>query len=211
MSLDRDGQPPAGYHRYNNLIKGLEHLLGICRGLVADNVLNEAEIVFLTAWLADNRDVLDSWPGHVLSGRFRTVLADSVVTPGEAEDLKQTIEQVIGGDLENGIVSGGATTLPIDTDAAVTIPGATFCFTGKFLYGPRAACERAVQEHGAKTAARVTLSLDYLVIGALASRDWKYSSYGGKIQAAIKARESGHPVAVVGEDQWAESLAAQKT
>lgn len=206
MQLDRDGQPPPSFHAHNNLKKGLEHLLGLCRGMVADDVLNEAEIVFLDTWLAENTHVLDTWPGEILNDRVRRILRDGRVTQDEADDLKQTINQVIGGDLENGVVAGGASSLPIDSSAMVSIPDSTFCFTGKFLYGSRAACSRAVEGLNGKCVTRVTQKLDYLVIGALASRDWKHSSYGTKIEEAIEQQTSGHSITIVGEDQWAVAL-----
>ena len=44
MKYDAHGQPPVAIHWHNNLLKSAESLLGLCRGLIADNQLYEAEI-----------------------------------------------------------------------------------------------------------------------------------------------------------------------
>ena len=53
----------------------------------------------------------------------------------------------------------------------------------------------------------VTLKTDYLVIGDLSSRDWKFSSFGRKIEKAIEYRDSGKSdVAIISEQMWLERL-----
>lgn len=78
MELDINGQPPIQFGWHRNLIKSLESLLGIYRGLIADNELNESEIAFLDAWLKENGEVVEVWTGDVIARRVRDVLADGV-------------------------------------------------------------------------------------------------------------------------------------
>lgn len=206
--LDRDGQPIArGINAHRNLLKSVESLLGICRGLLADNVLSPEEITFLDTWLRDNAEVASYWPGNVIARRVREVLADGVVTAEEADDLKGSLEQIIGGGLQqDGAASGLATRLPVDRVTAVEFPGRTFCLTGKFLYGSRKTCQTAVEQHGGVAIPRVTKELDYLVIGTLASRDWISTSYGRKIEAAVKNKQDGSPVRILAEEDWVQFL-----
>ncbi len=44
--------------------------------------------------------------------------------------------------------------------------------------------------------------VDYLVIGTLASRDWRFSSHGRKIENAIALQKSGHPIVIINERTW---------
>jgi len=90
---------------------------------------------------------------------------------------------------------------PYDTPQLdVIFQGNSFCFTGKFDFGPRKACEDLIREKGGKVAKGVSGTLDYLVIGTQGSPDWRRGSYGNKIEKAIVLRrEHGNP-AIVSED-----------
>jgi len=75
-----------------------------------------------------------------------------------------------------------------------------FCFTGKFDFGPRKACEDLIREKRGIPAKGVTSNLDYLVIGTQGSTDWKRGEYGTKIEKAIFNRRSSGKPAIVSED-----------
>lgn len=205
--LDADGQPNARFGRHRNLLKGVEALLGICRGLTADCELNEREILFLDTWLKDNAEVTAGWPGEVIAARVATILLDGVVTPAESQALCETLDQLIGGGLEDGITGGQSTELPLDRGSAIVFPGRSFCVTGAFLYGPRTKCHGAIEERGGRLAP-VTFKLDYLVVGTMGSRDWKHSPFGLKILQAIDGRARGKShVKIIGEHDWVNALA----
>jgi len=100
-----------------------------------------------------------------------------------------------------------STELPVTKNAVITLPCSVFCLTGKFITGTRQKCEDLVIRCGGQVESGVTLRTNYLVIGDLASRDWKFSSFGRKIESAIKYRESGKSdVAILSEQMWVESL-----
>lgn len=188
------------------LKRSCESLIGIASGLIADGELNDKEIIFLSTWLSDHVELSNTWPGEVICARIRTVLSDGVITSEERTHLQDTLAALVGGNFaEDGAVSNGSTYLPIDTEAKVTIRGKSFCFTGEFVYGTRTRCEQAVQVLGG-TLKGVSKKLDFLVVGELASRDWKYSAHGNKIEAAIEAKKAGGQVRIIGESQWAEAL-----
>jgi len=212
MTLDPNGQPPRAVAYNRNLTKAMQALLGLCQGLIADGELNPQEIHFLASWLAEHRDVIKHWPGNVVARRVAEVLEDGVITEEEAEDLKETLSKLTGDFLEHGAVSGVSTSLPLEDTAKVVestdttmleFAGKVYCLTGKFVYGTRAACEAATAARGAECVKDVSNRVDYVVIGALASRDWANTSYGRKIEKAMALREQGHRVRVVSEEFWA--------
>jgi NAD-dependent DNA ligase len=142
----------------------------------------------------------------VVLRRIDSVLADGMVTDEERSHLIETLQQLVGGSFtETGAVPDGATALPIDVDADVSLTGRSFCFTGQFLFGTRSACEQAVADRGG-TISGVKKGLAFLVIGELSSRDWKHSSFGTKIVAAMKLRAAGASLMIVSEAQWIRAL-----
>ena len=52
---------------------------------------------------------------------------------------------------------------------------------------------------GAETNSSVNKSVDYLVIGTLASRDWLYTSHGRKIEKALLIKREGCDIKVITE------------
>ncbi len=189
------------------LKRSCESLLGICAGLLADGDLNDKEILFLQTWLSDHDAIAHTWPGEVLAVRVRDVLSDGLITDEEREYLTKTLSDLIGGTLDEiGATSGLSTKLPIDDVSQIVIKGNIFCFTGSFLYGTRAACERAITERGGFASPSVCRDLNYLVIGTMASRDWAHTSHGRKIEKAIEYKGMGCPIYIIAEDQWMQFL-----
>lgn len=188
------------------LKRSCESLIGIAEGLIADGELNNKEIQFLSTWLSEHDEVARTWPGEVIYKRVVEVLADGVITGDERDYLQRILTELVGGSFsEDGAIASGSTGLPVDLNAVVNIPSASFCFTGQFLFGTRSACERAIEQRGGSIAS-ISTKLDYLVIGELSSRDWKYSSFGTKIQSAVQLKQSGANLAIVSEAQWTRAL-----
>jgi NAD-dependent DNA ligase len=188
------------------LRRGSESLIGIASGLMADGELNNREIQFLSLWLSENQALATTWPGEVIYKRVREVLADGVITAEERDYLQKSLAELVGGSFsDDGAIAAGATDLPVDQSAVVQIPSLAFCFTGQFLYGTRTACEQTVIQRGGRISSG-NKKLDFLVVGELSSRDWKYSSFGTKIESAIKLKQEGIPLTIVTESQWVRAL-----
>lgn len=190
--------------------KAIEHLLGICTGMIADNELQDAEIRFLDQWLTQHRDVTTTWPGSVIASRIRDVLADGVITEDERQHLHQTLAGIVGFQLpESGCAEAGVTEIPFDDDPSIWFDGRSFCFTGNFLYGTRATCERAILQRGSIVRDGITRNLEYLVVGSLIEPSWTHTSYGRKIEKAVDYINKGHGIAIVSERQWTQALDAR--
>lgn len=188
------------------LRRGSESLIGIASGLIADGELNNKEIQFLSLWLSENQALASTWPGEVIYKRVREVLSDGVITAEERHYLQRSLTELVGGAFsDDGAIAAGATDLPIDQSAVVQIPDFTFCFTGQFLFGTRSACEQTVTQRGGRVTS-LNKKLNFLVVGELSSRDWKYSSFGTKIESAMKLKQEGVPLAIVTEAQWVRAL-----
>lgn len=189
------------------LRRSCESLIGICSGLVADGDLNDKEIIFLSTWLAENESIARTWPGEVVFAKIREVLADGIVSPEERAYLVNILEQLAGGSFaETGAVGFSSNGLPTDDSVEVEIPGRLFCFTGQFLFGTRASCEKAISARGGSAASNITQKTHYLVIGELASRSWKNTSHGTKIESAVGLQAQGVPICIISEAYWVRKL-----
>jgi hypothetical protein len=205
--IDDDGQPRASFNYAANIKKAMNTLLGICSGLIADGALSDGEIIFLDTWLKDNESILGQWPASSIAERVGGILADGVITEQERSDLFDALSQLDGcSQQETGVVSGMATRLGMNEVYAMAFPGMEFCLTGKFIYGTRAKCEAAIMQRGGIMAHDVSRHVDYLIVGALASKDWVHTSHGRKIQKAMDLIATGHHMTVIAEENWVRFL-----
>lgn len=189
------------------LKRSCESLLGLVSGVLADGHLHDKEVDFLRLWLAESQEIARRWPGDVIHAAIEDALADGHISEIERSHLQEVLTKLIGTDFEaTGAASGVATSLPIDDDAAVVIQGFSFCSTGSFVTGSRAKCEKLTEAAGGTMEKGVVKTLDFLVIGALASPDWKNTSYGAKIEKAVENQRQGRPVRIVSERAWAAAL-----
>ncbi len=192
---------------YNNEMKrSLGALLGIAQGLICDGHLSNNEIIFLNEWLNNNDAIAASWPGDVIHARIRSVLADGIVTEPERDHLTETLQQLLGGSLDEIADSTHVTGLAFDKSAHVEFPEFRFCLTGDFVYATRGVCIDAIEKRGGIVINNITKKLRYLVIGGLGSKEWKHGSFGGKIEKAMEYKRNGLPILIVHEDQWTSSL-----
>ena len=111
-------------------------LLGICRGIVVDGVVNETRLVFLDTWLKETPRSPNV--GQVTCSRHGTQHPRRWTCHcRRSRDLTDTIAQIIGGTTYDiGTVSGMATRSLIDVKR-LQFRNALFCLTGKFIYGTR--------------------------------------------------------------------------
>jgi NAD-dependent DNA ligase len=189
------------------LARGCESLIGICAGLVADGHLNDQEIAFLSTWLTTNTELRSTWPGEVVYARVSDALKDGHVSQEEREHLLITLQQLAGGAFsETGALPDGSSELGFDIPAEIQFASRVFCFTGQFLYGTRSVCEKAVASLSAQYASTVTKQTNYLVVGAMASRDWKNTSHGLKIEKAMNMKRDGCDLLVISEEIWVNAL-----
>jgi len=189
----------------------IDELIGICRGVIADGRVDENEAIFIGQWIENHRDLATRWPVNVLYARLTEMLKDGILSTEEEQDLLTTLKDITG---ENNIVEGGvqATRLPLDRpEPEVTFVDKTFCLTGRFVFGSGIECEETIFELGGSVVEQPGKETDYLVIGELSSPDWAHTTFGRSIEKAVELREAGHPIAIISEERWVDSLSNQPT
>jgi NAD-dependent DNA ligase len=174
---------------------------------LADNYISGDECEQLARWVMGNREVSEIWPVSVLTERLNRIYQDGIADEEERADLAKLANEIIGNQDDESFEF-----LPADLPLTKPMPDVVFTdrefvFTGTFFGGPRKACKREVESRGGHCADTVRLATNYLVIGSLMSRDWKFTTHGTKIQKAMeyKGRCS---IAIVSEKHWQSFLRA---
>jgi NAD-dependent DNA ligase len=199
VSYDANEQPAGTFQTARNQQKSIDELIGLAKGLLADNFLHPAEVDFLVTWLKANEHISNTWPANVLFERIARAIEDGIIDEEERKEIFDILQQLSGDQLEETC----STPLPLDSpQPKVNFQGSVFCVTGKFAYGPRKEVEKIIIERGGKLSGSVTQSIDYLVIGTFSSRDWLHSSYGRKIEKAVEYRGAGFSLVILSEDQF---------
>ena len=181
-------------------------LIGLCKGIVADGVVNQQEAEFLQNWLAANEIAVVSNPVTcTLLDRVDAMLADGVLDREEAEELLAALRSFAGEPPEVGEFIK-TTDLPVDRpQPPIDFLDNAFCCSGTFAYGTRKECEALVSSLGGVNKKTVTRNLDYLVLGAYVTPSWAHESFGRKIEKAVSYRdERGVPLVIVSESHWIE-------
>lgn len=183
----------------------INELIGLAHGLIADGEVNQAEAEYLQKWLVANRDVSDNPITANLLCRVNAMLGDGILGNEESTELFETLKKFSGGNFELGEVLKSCE-LPLDDPPPpITCPSKNFCFTGTFAFGTRKDCEAAVEKLGGKCGS-LTQRTNFLVIGVYATGSWKHSSYGLKIENAVKMKQDGVPIAIIGETHWVDAI-----
>ena len=184
----------------------IDELIGICRGVIADGVVDEREAIYIGQWIENHRDIADRWPVNILYARLIEMLKDGVLSRDEQDELLGTLREITG-DSTMFVEPNRSTTLPLDKPAPdVEIKGKTFCLTGRFVFGPNLDCEDAIVELGGSVVASPGKDTDYLVIGELCSPDWVHTTFGRSIERAIELKDQGQPIGIISEEHWVNAL-----
>ncbi len=184
-------------------------LTGLCKGIAADRSISEAEIKYLDWWLTQNGALKNNYPGKDLYKLVKEILADKVVTEEESRQLYGAVCAFSGANLEDGVAEGLSTRLPCDEIGSIDFSGSVFCLTGTFLCGNRSVVSDKIINAGGDIKDSITKKINYLVVGTLSARDWKFSAHGRKIEKAINYRDELHTgIKIINEDDLIRFLPA---
>jgi len=184
----------------------IDELIGISRGVIADGDVDEREAIFIGQWIENHREIADRWPVNVLYARLTEMLKDGRLSASEKGELLQTLKDITG-ESSSYQEPNRSTTLPLTRPLpTIKFEGATFCLTGRFVFGSMLECEETIAELGGKVESAPTSETDYLVIGELGSPDWVHATFGRSIEKAVEMQGNGHPIKIISEEHWVDQM-----
>lgn len=183
----------------------VDELIGIARGIAADDVLTDAELSMLVHWLIAHREIIYDPIVASLYRRIQGMLADGKFDDDERTELLAVLRDFGALSIEAGEPIR-STALPYSEPLPpLGFAGWRYCFTGAFSFGTRVQCELAVTTRGA-VAGSLTKQTDALVVGEYGTESWLHSAYGLKIIKAAGMRDAGHHIVIVPEAHWITQL-----
>ncbi|MFT7245445.1 MAG: NAD-dependent DNA ligase [Candidatus Azotimanducaceae bacterium] len=184
----------------------IDELIGICRGVIADDVVDEREVIFLGQWIENHRHIAELWPVNVLYARITEMLLDGVLTATEQRELLITLKELTG-ESSTFQEPNRSTLLPIDKPAPeIVYAGKSFCLTGRFVFASVIECEETIAEMSGAIDEAPNRDTDYLVIGELCNPDWVHTTFGRSIEKAVELRVQGCRIKILSEEHWVNSL-----
>ncbi|MGE4282404.1 MAG: BRCT domain-containing protein, partial [Clostridia bacterium] len=151
-----------------------------------DGILNESEILSLQSWLDENMALKGNFPFDKILETISGTLSDGVLEDSELASMLELFEQ---------ITDPVANTCTCEFD----IEGKTFCLSGEFEYGEKAAVQEILSQKGGIPVNGVTKKTDYIIVGSKGSDAWCAGSYGTKVKKALEMQEKGMPIQIVKE------------
>jgi NAD-dependent DNA ligase len=200
MVIDMSSSPSE------KLKQSLGELLGVARGLMADEELSDSEIHFLHDWLEDRYAMTSSFPGNVIHERIKEVLEDGVITEEERSHLVETLNMLIEDRLDDLAEQVDLTELWFDDVGLIDFNKKNFCLTGNFVYGPKEVCQTAIEKRGGVVTSLVGDDSEYLVVGGLGVDEWRSGGLGTKIESAMRLRAGRKSLKIIPEDSWVANL-----
>lgn len=199
---DDHGQPNPNFNAGYRQGRDLDTLLGFCRGIAADGKVTAEEILALHDWIKSHPDLRATFPVPQIVNRIERIYSDGCVDETECEDFRILLEAATGA--AKGPTA--PTELPLDTPPPpVDFENKKFCLTGKFCAGTREWCKQQVERRFGIYDEAVRSGTDFLVIGTLASRDWKHTSHGTKITKALELK-AHRELYIISEEHWSRFL-----
>lgn len=184
--------------------------LGFCAGIVCDGRVLEREAEAILTRFRQSEVLMTAAPFSNLRRAVEASLADHILTDEESEDLREWISRLVGdGFIDTGIANIGSVARlddPIFDPAQIKIKGSHFVLTGPMKMGPRSFIRSEIERHGGIFDERTTRNTDYVVVSSNASKHWRTTHFGTKIERAKELIDEGYRLRFASEDALAKAI-----
>lgn len=200
----------ATHEYYNQITADIQRLHTLLAGIAADAVISPAELIGLSEWLDEHDHLKNEYPYSEVKNKITKVLADKKIDSAEHESMMKLFSEFVSMYDDKTITNPTINDNNLcDTNPVINF-GGLFCFTGKSSRYSRPEFKKVIIELGGQFTDDVTTRIDYLVIGDKGQPQWKFGSYGDKIDKAIKLRKNGHSLLIIHEKEIHKAIDALK-
>ena len=188
---------------FDALRSGIQILLGLLAGIVANKKATPEELQALVNWSEEWSHLQGLWPFDEAVSLVTGLINSNASAADRYQYLKTVVDQFpLAGEYEESwappVIQGICAVNP-----ELVFADKCFVFTGESARGERRLLEARVAEKGGRSHRRVTNDVDYLVVCDDTCPHWAFSCYGRKVEQAYLLRRKGHPITIVHEiDFW---------
>ncbi len=193
----------------------MNEFLGFCSGIICDGLVLESEVRAILQRFKNSSILMNAAPFSTLRNAVENAMEDDLLTDEEAQEIQQWIAQLVGdGFIDTGIPNIGSVSKldePITDPNEIKLKGSEFVLTGPMRMGPRSFIISEIESVDGKCAQRTTKKTDYVVISSTASRHWRTTHFGTKIERARELIEEGQKLRFVSEIALEKAIRACKS
>lgn len=181
----------------------VNEFLGFCAGVVCDGLILPKEADAILAKIRAS-DTLTSSPVYRdLWRATEAAMADRVLSHDEAEEIRQWIALLVGdGHVDTGVPNIGTTAQldePISDPALIEFEDRCFVLTGPMRMGTRDFIIKEIERCGGEVGNTVVRRTAYVVVSSNASKNWRTTHFGTKIERAKELIVEGYKLRFVAE------------
>lgn len=189
----------AAHEYFTTITADIQRLHTLLAGIAADATITKEELKGLKTWLAEHSHLENSYPYDEVSNKITKVLKDKHVDLQEQKELLSLFGEFVSMLDDKTITNPTVNDNNLcEKNPHIDVTG-VFCFTGASTRYSRSEFKKVITALGGTVTDAITTKLNYLVIGSKGQPKWKFGSYGGKIDEAIKLKQNGHPIMVIHE------------
>jgi hypothetical protein len=187
--------------------EGIQRLMGLLDGVVADHEFNEREARAIVAWVQEWSHLKGLWPYDECESIVTGMLEKNRLTH-DFDHLRALARQFPIASIDR--TTGEQPQLVLQgicaVDPTIIFVDRSFVFTGESQRHSRTELEASVLQRGGRHHDNVRKDTDYLVVCDGGSQHWAFSCYGRKVEKAYNLRRDGHRIAIVHEADFHHAL-----
>ncbi len=181
----------------------VNEFLGFCAGIVCDGLILPEEADAILARIRSSNTLTSSPVYRDLWRATEAAMADRVLSADEAEEIRQWIALLVGdGYVDTGVPNIGNTAQldePISDPALIEFADKCFVLTGPMRMGTRSFIIQEIERCGGEVGKTVVRRTDYVVVSSTASKNWRTTHFGTKIERAKELAVEGYKLRFVAE------------
>lgn len=192
---------------FDALRSGLQVLLGILTGIVADRRIRPTEVSALSDWSEEWTHLKGLWPFDEAVAIVTAIITEKATAEAGYNHLFALAQQFPLAGEQTDMFAPLTIQGVCAVDPTMVFQGKRFTFTGASQKCERKVMETHVEAKGGTHHPSVTKSVDYLVVCDEGNPCWAFACYGRKVEQAYLLRRSGHPIVIAHEADFWDALA----